>query len=170
MISDRRQFIGTLLASLGGLTLAPGDLLWKPSPCLMSVRPDALIGLQEITRTFAQHLAGYWAADEAPDLDLIGLSTPFPHHLYVNMVAPDILDRDGLDADRYIRPAAIAMARALHGEGARRCGSLRVPTRDCQAVRVYDKPSGIVVRGMLATEHMTFDPQTFLRFDVLAGS
>lgn len=168
---DRRGFIGRLAAGFGALVVAPPDLLWQPMPeAVELVRPEALVGLRQITAaTLAEieHIlgvsvphnfdgAGVRIGDRAETYELnqqysVELG---PQHL------PSDLDSYGIDVQRYLLPAAKALVERMRGVKAG--GQLPLsPQLHARRSVVSNPQSGLSLRGSYVYEvgypHLRFD-------------
>jgi len=163
---ERRQFLGTLFASLGVLAIDPADLLWHPveHPAPLLDR-HALVGLTAITTALTDELSLLWHPRRA--VSSTGLDAKAPHQLAVDMHPPTDLDPEGLDREQYVYPAARALALAIEQRHLTTCGRLPIlPARIAHAVTVTR--GKLSVRGLYQPWAAEMD-YPLLRFDVLGG-
>lgn len=155
---NRRSFLGTLLAGVGTLALPKGDaLLWMPEPrCVTPVYEGACITLQQITTAMLEYFV-----EERPrpvrrvPKELIG-ANGLTHLLGVEPSRdapwPLLIERDGLDRERFIRPMARYFSSYIEHQlpgPVTACGELEsyIPgTAGC--VRVTHEPTGYSIRGI----------------------
>jgi hypothetical protein len=162
---DRRDFLGTLCATLGAVTFAPSELLWRPVDTQIApvLQPNALVRLTDITHALVQELSLLW--HPTLNVSMPGMDGRYRHQFKVAMRTPTELDADGLDREAYIYPAACALANSLNEDGLTVCGRLSCPPL---AESVIVTESHISLRGMLVPSSPE-RKEPWLRFDVLAG-
>ena len=184
---NRRGFIGAMSALLGATALEPHALLWTQQPTAVDiVAPDALLTLERITRAIALELARLRSATAAyePDASLIGhvgtRGQLFAHQFSIEMDGlPNLVDRYGLDVERYVCPAAkhlhqrLARVGRISGFGKLPSPSLRVVEgQDMESTHYVDQDSGVAMRGIHAQYYdiVTMNVVNTLRFDVLVAA
>lgn len=170
---DRRSFIGTLMAGLGALALKPPPgLLWEPTTEAVEVAASgAFLTLNQITTEMLRQITEQLQVTVPfrEEASLLGHSVyPQPslvlnHQYNVGMVAPNEIDRYGLDVERYIRPAAMALSERVRG--VKGCGRLELPRGAEQACVMTHRESGLSIRGI-----RMFEGLPNLRFDMLVAS
>lgn len=175
---NRRGFLGTMLACLGATAIDPKALLWSPTPEASAiVVPDAILTLNQITMQMLREIVNLTGSHGLPMLVEpskigYGVSGHVLNHQYsVGMeIAPEI-DRFGLDAARFIKPAATAMAQRIGRPKA--SGSLPLPNGVVRACVVRDPVSGLSLRGLQQyVEDWQSDDGGYhkLRFDMLVAN
>lgn len=173
MSLSRRGFIGTLLAGFGAAAV-PKQLLWQPIPeAVEIVRPDAVLGLTQITQQMLREITRL-AGVSVPmlDADKIGRvdqGLVLNHQYNVAMELATVMDANGLDCERYIRPAAEQFVSRLgHLKG---CGRLEIPSYLMQGASVTDTQTGLSLRGLAqyVIDPYDADPYYMLRFDMLVS-
>ncbi len=168
---NRRGFLGLLMAGTAGLML-PNDTLWMPSSemSLPPLKPEAIIGLEQMTKELVSRLAVKWDGYLVP-CEIIG-DGPLVHQYNVSFEnAPGMVDAFGVDADRYIEPIARAFLQKLDAKKLHSFGRLPIPAGDSFRGCTVQK-DGIVVRGVQGGyfDHEYGDWRNIVRFDVVAGN
>jgi len=168
-VIERRAFLGTLLASLGVLAIDPKQLLWQPSPSGPIIVDGAYISMEQITDRLLFELSrlisgSVVSAQRLGDQGLVG-------QVEVSMEVPERLDRYGLDVERYIEPAAHALAFRLKHARARTFAAPPLPVAyDQQASWIVSREAGMALRGIRMNLGPDADWREALRFDVLYGT
>jgi len=163
---DRRGFLGTLLASVGALTIDPATLLWQP-PAVSDghplLKPDAMVGLAAMTQQIHREILTQWQGTvvQKRRIGEDGLTRQF----YVTAEMPTEVDHNGLDYERWVRPVGLLLARRLREINAKRTGVLPIDLHGAQ-VAVAMTPE-LSVRG-ICQYYVGFD-QSLVRFDVVCG-
>jgi hypothetical protein len=168
---DRRRFVGTLLAALGATTIDPKALLWSPLPeATTVVDSGAILTLNQITMQMLKEIVritGYSVPFE-PSAAKVGHSIRGAianRQFNVGMIAPEQVDRYGLDYERYIKPLARAFAVRL--KNLKGCGELALPDIAVRSCVVRDHESGLALRGI--QHYVLEDGLDQLRFDMLVA-
>ena len=171
MSLSRRGFLGTLLASVGALTLDPSKLLWMPAPAelgLPALENSALLTLDQMTREICRGLS-LEIQGKLVDKDRIG---PLLQHQYhVSMENVGDLDHHGFDRERYLAPIVAALMLPLKATNANRFGLLSLPSGVDRASTATNPDTGVSVRG-ISHVHLDMDSgiiRNIVRFDVLCG-
>jgi len=163
---NRRGFLGTLLASVGALTIDPATLLWQPPEStdgLPVLEAGAMVDLDAITKAMAEEVERLWQARVVRPFSKLGQGD-LTRQVYITMLPPDKVDRYGLDRQRYVLPAASAMADYLRHYRASQCGVLDHPPG---AESVVVRREGLSLRGVRYYDLYT--DQRLLRFDIVYG-
>jgi len=166
---ERRAFLGTLLASLGVLAIDPKQLLWQPSPSGPMLLDGACVSMEHITNRLLFELSRFVSgsvvsAQRIGDQGLVG-------QVHVGMEVPENVDRYGLDVERYIEPAAHALAFRLKHARARTFAAPPLPIAyDQQASWIVSREAGMALRGIRMNLGPGADWREALRFDVLYGT
>lgn len=164
---DRRGFLGTLLASLAATTIDPASLLWRPpsvSEGLSALQPEALVSLQAITRQMHREILRHWQGRDVVSGRLVG-QDGLTRQLYVMAEMPSVVDQYGVDCERFVKPAALALAQRLQEARATRTGTLPLNLPGAQSAAVAS--ADLSVRGICQWD-MEYDKH-LLRFDVVCG-
>lgn len=175
---ERRTFLGTLLAGLGAMVVKPSaGLLWQPSEAAIEiVEPSAFITLNQITMEMLRRITNELQVTvplRAELSSLIGHVIPdsslvLNHQYNVGMCAPEQIDRYGLDVERYIDPAAKALA--ARARGLKGCGALPLPSvPSMQACVMTCRSTGLSLRGLYQYSPLRAEWEPNLRFDILVA-
>jgi hypothetical protein len=170
---NRRGFLGTMLASVGALTIDPATLLWKPTPELAPVVPTSILTLEQMTRYVAERLSEGFHGEHVSG-HLIG-QEGLTHQFTVHFPPPKTIGQEGL-APAYLDPSVLALDQKLRAIRPTRFGCLPWLMRDdldCHVVMLA--ASGLSVRGIRGVVPNFHDDnaplfEELIRFDVLVGN